>query len=247
MEWDLDSISLVGEREKNEDCCTMAAGPAGLCAVLCDGLGGHAGGELASRCVCESIRNEFMAASSDRPLEELVGELIMHAQEALLALQQEKELPHGLKTTVCCLVLQDGRGVAAWVGDSRIYLFRKNKQLLRSSDHSIPQYLVAVGEIKEKDIRHHPDRNKLLRVMGSSWEKPQYQLLQLPPLTDRDAFLLCSDGFWEWIEEKEMERCCKRSKCSEEWLHEMKEIICTRGKGHHMDNLSAVALRAKNS
>lgn len=244
MEWDFDSVSLVGEREKNEDYCMVVSGPAGLCAILCDGLGGHVGGELASKCVCESIQNKFMEATSDQTPEELVDRLILCAQEDLMALQEEKNLLRGLKTTVCCLVLQNERGAAAWVGDSRIYLFRKNKQLLRSLDHSIPQYLVAIGEIREKDIRHHPDRNKLLRVMGSTWEKPQHQILSLPPLAVGDAFLLCSDGFWEWIEEKEMGRCCKRSKCSEEWLKTMREIICSRGEGHGMDNLSAVALRA---
>ena len=114
--------------------------------------------------------------------------------------------------------------------------------LLRSSDHSIPQYLVNIGEIKERDIRHHPDRNKLLRVMGSEWETPRYQRLKLEEPVCGDAFLLCTDGFWEWIEEKDMERFLKRTSCSEEWLNTMKKFIYARGRGNRMDNLSAIAI-----
>lgn len=114
--------------------------------------------------------------------------------------------------------------------------------LLRSSDHSIPQYLVNIGEIKERDIRHHPDRNKLLRVMGSEWETLRYQRLKLEEPECGDAFLLCTDGFWEWIEEKDMERFLKRASCSEEWLNMMKGFIYARGRGNRMDNLSAIAV-----
>lgn len=244
MKWDADFISLPGERKNNEDFCITAEGPAGLCAVLCDGLGGHEGGELASECVCKSVKKNFEAASPDEPLEELIDRLVINAQDELTALQEEMGIPEGIKTTVCCLILRGENGIAAWVGDSRIYLFRRNKQLLRTTDHSIPQYLVAAGEIREKDIRHHPDRNKLLRVMGSEWERPMHQTLKLPPLAAGDAFLLCSDGFWEWIVERQMERCCRHSKSSEQWLEKMKEIVCNRGKGSGMDNFSAVALRA---
>ena len=153
-------------------------------------------------------------------------------------MQSELDKQNGRKTTACCLLIQDG----TYVGDSRIYQFRKNKVLLRSSDHSIPQYLVNIGEIKERDIRHHPDRNKLLRVMGSEWETPRYQRLKLEEPECGDAFLLCTDGFWEWIEEKDMERFLKRASCSEEWLNTMKKFIYARGRGNRMDNLSAIAI-----
>ena len=95
VEWDFDSVSLVGEREKNEDYCMVVSGPAGLCAILCDGLGGHVGGELASKCVCESIQNKFMEATSDQTPEELVAfcdtMLTDHIRGAELRLRERRE------------------------------------------------------------------------------------------------------------------------------------------------------------
>lgn len=242
MRWDIAILSEPGERENNEDCVAVTSGDAGICTVLCDGLGGHDAGEVASKCVCDSVTAAFEKAPEGADIGELVCELLQNAQDGLMKMQIELDKQNGMKTTACCLLIQDGKTAAAYVGDSRIYQFRKNKVLLRSSDHSIPQYLVNIGEIKERDIRHHPDRNKLLRVMGSEWETPRYQRLKLEEPVCGDAFLLCTDGFWEWIEEKDMERFLKRASCSEEWLNTMKKFIYARGRGNRMDNLSAIAI-----
>ena len=64
--------------------------------------------------------------------------------------------------------------------------------------------LVAAGEIDEKEIRHHPDRNRLVRVMGMEWDEPKYQVSEPMPEEPGQAFLLCSDGFWENIEEEQI-------------------------------------------
>ena len=242
MRWDIKSLSEPGERENNEDCVAVTAGDAGICTILCDGLGGHDAGEVASKCVCDSVTAAFEKAPDGADIDELCCGLLLNAQDELMQMQVELGKQGGMKTTACCLLLQNEQAAAAYVGDSRIYQFRKNKMLLRSSDHSIPQYLVNIGEIKERDIRHHPDRNKLLRVMGSEWETPRYQRLKLEEPERGDAFLLCTDGFWEWIEEKDMERFLKRASCSEEWLDMMKKLIYAHGKGNRMDNLSAIAV-----
>ena len=242
MRLDIASISEVGERKRNEDCVDIIRSEAGTCVVLCDGLGGHEAGDLASACVCGSIRRRFEACTQEDKLEDLAYGLVLQAQDDLLQYQQELGKTGGMKTTACCLVIRDGKAAAAYVGDSRIYLIRKKKILCRSKDHSIPQYLVNIGEIKDADIRHHPDRNKLLRVMGSEWETPRHQKLPLPELAENDAFLLCSDGFWEWVEDKEMAETLRSSSGSTQWLEKMVELIYKRGSGKNMDNLSAIAV-----
>ncbi len=128
------------------------------------------------------------------------------------------------------------------VGDSRLYAFAKNKVKLRTLDHSVPQMLVFAREIKEKQIRNHPDRNRLLRVMGIEWEKPMYELAEQTQLEKYQAFLLCSDGFWELIDEKQMCKLLKNSSTVEEWMQAMVEVIKQNGIGKNMDNYTAIAL-----
>lgn len=81
------------------------------------------------------------------------------------------------------------------VGDSRLYAFAKNKVKLRTLDHSVPQMLVFAREIKEKQIRNHPDRNRLLRVMGIEWEKPMYELAEQTQLEKYQAFCCAVTAF----------------------------------------------------
>ena len=102
--------------------------------------------------------------------------------------------------------------------------------------------MVAMGEIKEKEIRHHPDRNRLLRVMGTEWSKPQYVIEESVKAEGRQAFLLCTDGYWEFIEDKDMVKCLKKAKDVQEWLDAMTEIVKANGQGSDMDNFTALAL-----
>ena len=106
----------------------------------------------------------------------------------------------------------------------------------------MPQMLVNRGDIKEKDIRHHEDRSRLLRVMGTEWDRPKYQVVEGIKLTKRSSFLLCSDGFWELIDEKQMSKTLKKADSPQQWLAAMEEIILANGKGTNMDNYSAIAV-----
>lgn len=112
----------------------------------------------------------------------------------------------------------------------------------RSQDHSVPQMLVNRGDIKEKDIRHHEDRSRLLRVMGTEWDSPKYQVVDDIKLTNRSSFLLCSDGFWELIDEKQMCKLLKKAADPQDWLGKMEEIVLANGTGTNMDNYSAIAV-----
>lgn len=113
---------------------------------------------------------------------------------------------------------------------------------MRSQDHSVPQMLVKRGEIAEKDIRRHEDRSLLLRVMGTEWDGPKYQVVEGITLTKRSSFLLCSDGFWELIDEKMMCKTLKKAANPQEWLDSMEKNVLENGKGTNMDNYSAIAV-----
>ncbi len=229
------TLTNKGGRALNEDFLDVSITPQRAAFILCDGLGGHGNGDVASRYVTERLKEE---------LERSVGieEGILKAQEGLLHKQEQENAQDSMKTTVTCLALCGDSARFAHVGDSRVYYFEKAKYIMRSQDHSVPQMLVNRGEIAEKDIRRHEDRNRLLRVMGTEWETPKYQIVEGIRLTRRSSFLLCSDGFWELIDEKMMCKALKKAKSPQEWLDAMEKTVVENGKGTNMDNYSAIAV-----
>ncbi len=138
--------------------------------------------------------------------------------------------------------------VAQWghIGDSRLYHFRDGKQLSRTIDHSVPQMLAISGKIKEREIRQHPERSVLLRAMGTEWDSPSYEIDQRSMrVLKGDTFLLCSDGFWEWIDEKMIIKILKRGLSAYDSLREMMVEVKNNGVGRGMDNFSAILVNVK--
>lgn len=232
-----------GDRPVNEDSIGFTEKEGRYCFVLCDGLGGHGKGELASRYVVEFAKCSF---DDSDDIDEYMETVLDKAQEGLLAEQLELNVPMEMKTTAVILVTDGDECRYMHIGDSRLYRFRKNKVLKRTTDHSVPQMLALSGDIREKDIRSHPDRNRLLRVMGTEWNgSAKYELSDHEELREGDAFLLCSDGFWEPVTEKEMCRLLKKSSTAEEWLKSLAETAAENGKNIDMDNFSAIAVMVK--
>jgi len=231
-------LTNLGEREQNEDYIGKIERDGRMLFVLCDGLGGHGKGEVASKMVVESIIEYYQYATEIPD----ISECIEYAQQKLLEKQAEERMTMGMKTTLVLLEIDGYRARWAHVGDSRLYMFHHNKIVTRTLDHSVPQMLVAAGQLKDKDIRFHEDRNRLLRVMGIEWDKPLYVVSQWTAIEPKDAFLLCSDGFWEWIPEKKMEKNIKKKSSIKNWLELMEYDICNAGKGKDMDNYSAIGI-----
>ncbi len=232
-------ISKAGDRDLNEDSLAVCDHAGHQCFVLCDGLGGHGMGDVASSLVVDVFKAQFDQADD---LTDFIGQTLLAAQDILLAEQIARRASKRMKTTAAALVLDEKNAYIGHVGDSRVYAFFKNKVKTRTLDHSIPQMLALAGDIKEAQIRQHPDRNALLRVLGVDWEQPMYDLLQ--PIVQKkcQAFLLCSDGFWEHIEDKQMCYLLKKTKSVHEWLEEMTQLVEQNGAGLDMDNYSAIAV-----
>ncbi|MBE5938940.1 MAG: serine/threonine-protein phosphatase [Lachnospiraceae bacterium] len=228
-----------GGREINEDAIGAMEKEGYSCFVLCDGLGGHGYGEVASALVVESFKKSFDHAQD---MVNFIGDAITVAQENVIQFQNMNKMDSEMKTTVVAVAFDEHKIYAGHVGDSRLYVFEKGKYKRRTLDHSVPQMLVATGEIKEKEIRNHPDRSLLLRVIGIEWDEPKYQLEEPMDRKCRQACLLCSDGFWELITEKDMEKTLKRSKTPREWCDAMVDIVRNNGVGKNMDNYSAITI-----
>lgn len=229
--------SFQGSREQNEDYALAGAKGDRYCFAVADGLGGHGRGEVASRLVCETVMGLFSDKKEHSP-----DEMFLQAQENLMERQRQDRAADAMKTTLN-LLLAGPEGIS-WghVGDTRTYYFKRNKMVCRTRDHSVPQMMVSMGEIRERDIRHHADRNRLLRVMGIDWPKPQYVMEQEIKPHHRQAFCMCTDGFWEYIDGREMEKCLKKAGTVQEWLDAMNEVVRARGAGQDMDNYTALAV-----
>lgn len=233
-----------GERLINEDFVCEAHSDGNYVFVLADGLGGHGGGDVASKLVAETITSLFENNCSDI----FIDNCFIEAQKSLLEHQKCQCASTSMKTTAVVLYIKDDKINYGHIGDSRLYFIKKGKIISRTLDHSVPQMLVFSGEIKEKDIRHHEDRNRLLRCMGNEWDDtcPKYQIdVQDLQAENGMSFLMCSDGFWEWITEKEIQKILKKRISTKEQIEKMCETVLKNGKGKNMDNYSAILVKVK--
>lgn len=238
MDWA--AISHPGSREVNEDSTGIAETQDVRCFVVADGLGGHGMGDTASQTAVEAFRSVFQGSSA--PLTQTMEAAFLHAQDQLLAEQNRLHVPAQMKTTAVALAVDQTHLIWGHIGDSRLYSFRWGRVRQLTRDHSVPQMLVMTKQIRPQAIRFHPDRNMLLRVLGLAGEPPRFELSPPKKRKKKQVFLLCTDGFWEWITEKEMAHCLRSATSAEDWLTRMEQIILSRGEGLQMDNLSAIGV-----
>lgn len=232
---------MPGGREVNQDAvgCRTAGGL--LCCALADGLGGHGGGELASQLALATILDTFERAPECAV--ESITALLRAANDAIVAAQAGHPMQSQMRTTAVLLVATGTHALWAHIGDSRLYRFRGGSMISRTQDHSVPEAMVAAGELRESDIRHHEDRSKLFRSLGTAGVL-EATVAQLPVEPQPgDAFLLVSDGFWEHVYEREMEAELAKADGPAAWLQGMVERLRTRAAAD-CDNYSAVAILA---
>jgi len=220
------AISDIGDRKKNQDDCNHLFCDTGSLFVLADGLGGHDGGELASKLFCSSVialaqtRLKQLKHSPKLTLKEIV---VKSAENMSIELQKtHPDIDAHTTCAVAWVSLPDYQLTTLHIGDSRIYRFNKNQLNWRSRDHSVVQMLVDVGEITEADMGQHPDQTSLTRsiAVGKSI-KPSIQK-HSTPLQKNEMLLLCSDGFWNMLTITEILSLAKTSnlkKTLQKWVN----------------------------
>lgn len=233
MKIQLAYYSAQGNREINEDSVSILEFGNSVIAIVADGLGGHGGGDVASRTAIAAVNSDLQ----NQPISEAaLHQAIQHANQAVCALQKDGA---AMKTTISVLWIGKQTAIAANVGDSRIYQFRGDKIVYQSVDHSVAQMAVLVGEIQPDQIRQYPKRSQLVRSLGMREDiQVDSSILQMQR---GDRFLLCTDGFWENIAESEM--CCYAARPNEPkvFLRQMRNYVETNAV-HNMDNHSAIAV-----
>lgn len=183
--------------------------------VLADGLGGHDSGEVASAIATETILNGSLAAPA---LDETT--LKEHFEEANRQILKGQESPgqEDMKTTAAALAIEADHAYWTHIGDSRIYHFSQDQLAGITRDHSVTYMKYLGGEISYLDIYHDDDRSSLLRVLGKPKCQPETGEARLLP---GDAFLLSSDGFWEFVYHEEMQLDLLKSETPEQWVQLM--------------------------
>ncbi len=234
------TYSGAGGRSENQDALGARRGSLGQsCWVMADGLGGQAGGGTASKLAVDAVLEAFTVDPTVSP--ERVRDLIQAAHEAVLAAQADDPDLAGMASTAVVLLADDRGAIWGHVGDSRLYRFRAGRLAVQTEDHSVPQALVQAGEISPSDIRHHADRARLLQALGSG-ESLRPAVPDRPTVLEPgDAFLMCTDGFWELITEDEMAADLSKSIDPEAWVRTMAVRVTGRMEEDH-DNLSAIAV-----
>ncbi len=197
-------------RAKNEDAIGVAplAGKSGVMVVVSDGMGGQAGGEVASRIVRDRLMQSVAYVSPDRPLLARFEALRQALDEAnrLVRAKADAQLDlSGMGATALAVVVTPRTALHLHIGDSRLYHFRDGQRLYRTQDHSVVEVLRQVGHIGEADMQSHPSRNRLLAFLGGGesaisveaapkWREGQGGQEAELTLATGDVLLICTDG-----------------------------------------------------
>jgi serine/threonine protein phosphatase PrpC len=242
MKYVVYQASRRGGRPYNEDRVAYAYTQESLVMVLCDGMGGHARGDVASQLTVQVITNLFRARAQPvlPDMSTFLLDAVYAAHDAINEYTMRQKLPEPPRTTCVVCVVQQGMASWAHVGDSRLYHFNRHGFLSRTRDHSAVQQLLEDGVISEEEMGIHPDRNKLYNSVGG-FTLPDIELGQPRKLHGGDVLLLCTDGVWPELTPKEM-FATLRVYPLEKAVRNMLDHAEFRA-GKNCDNLSVVAMR----
>lgn len=205
-------IGLV--RRSNQDRFAYGELPGeGAWLVVCDGMGGANGGNVASRIAVEKISWQFKSTYwrniSSSGIKNIIITAIYNANHAIYEQAQADPSLMGMGTTVVTAIIREGRVHLAHAGDSRAYLASGSKLIRATTDHSIVQELVNRGDITEEEARVHPQKNIITRVLGvEAAVEIDYQELDI---LSGDCLLLCTDGLTNYVEEADILKMAARS------------------------------------
>ncbi|MDR2515067.1 MAG: Stp1/IreP family PP2C-type Ser/Thr phosphatase [Christensenellaceae bacterium] len=221
-------------RPNNEDSVFAPAAGTPL-ALVCDGMGGHKAGEVASAMAVETISKLAQRRGGREISVKAATAWVKRANRALYDAAQADEARRGMGTTATMLYFSETSAMLAHVGDSRAYRLRGGELARLTQDHSLVAELVRMGEITEEQAREHPYRNVITRALGSDpdIEVDARDFDRLPG----DLYLLCSDGLTGYLHDEELRAILLEESSLEEKGQKLLRIALERGG---RDNISLV-------
>ncbi len=238
-------LSLVGDREDNQDRVAVLRDEDAMLLVAVDGMGGHLGGARAAETTVETLARVF--ASVRKPLLDPQGFLHLalgRAHAAVVELGAREHLDVRPRATCAVALVQDGGSWWAHVGDSRIYQLRAGHVARRTRDHSHVELLLQHGYITEAQTERHPMRNYVECCLGGDAMLPEMTLGRRQPLRPGDVLLVCTDGFWSGLRESALSALSVPDG-SDRFAERVAGLAAdaVRANSPHADNTSVVALR----
>ena len=209
--------------------------------VVADGMGGHAGGDIASALATQLVAKvDDVYPDSDQAIDSLLTAM-REANKNLSATVDKFGYLAGMGTTMDAVLFTGGIANIAHIGDSRVYLMRDSKMLQITKDHTFVQQLIDSGKITEEEALYHLRRNVILRVLGDTSEEPEFDIHQLEVLPG-DRLLLCSDGLCGVVPSSLIEENMKVAN-----LEEAIELLVDEAKEYGApDNVTVLLLEIKD-
>ena len=237
MNFDIFEYTSKGGRDYNEDSLGSYYDENGGVFVVADGLGGHNRGEDASATAVETITSGWNTLAEN--LSEQISEKVVQANANILMLQNQNNAV--MKTTVAVLAVSNYKAVWANSGDSRVYFIHKNELHSYTKDHSVAFKKYLAGEITRDMIATDEDQSRLLRSLGGA-DRYQPDICECDtPIEQGDAFMLCSDGAWEYLKDEEILIDFLKAENAEKWAELLLLRIMERLNGNN-DNLSILTV-----
>ena len=211
--------------------------------VVCDGMGGANGGniasEIATNIISEHIKSAYRDNMSSNSVRYLLMSAVIAANAEIYDRAQEDEDLLGMGTTVVAAIVVNNLAHVVHVGDSRAYIANSNKIEQITRDHSVIQSMLENGEITEQEAKNHPNRNVITRALGVR-DRVDVDYNEII-LSEDDILLICTDGLTNFVENKKIAKIIKKHKISEY----PDVLIDTANNNGGGDNITVVTLSVK--
>ena len=193
-------------RSSNQDAYAVGEFPDEVAwAIVCDGMGGHAGGNIASalavKVISDKINASYRENMRDSSIRNMLDSALTAANMEVYDMAEADPELRGMGTTVVCAIVKNGYAFIAHAGDSRAYIYNGELSQI-TTDHSYVQTLVDIGKITKEEAEHHPNKNKITRAIGA--EKMIDIDFDEIELNDEDVLILCTDGLSNYVSNDEM-------------------------------------------